>query len=157
MKNFVLPLLLSLHKYINFQPEDDSQGGGRTITLKLIKQWQSDIHKDKSAKTIHHLAKAFNAALIRVSSDDSAPSSEYRVDGSSVFNAVIQLCVMEMGPALRRYLKLPSGSKQAPHKCKKFLKIRTVLRGYFLDLLKVGFMTGHTIIAVKHKFSINIT
>lgn len=80
--------------------------------------------------------QAFHAALVRVSSDEQAPS-EYKVDGSSVFNGVVQLCVLELGPAIRRFLRLPAGSKQAPHKCKRFVKIKGILRNYFVDMLKV--------------------
>lgn len=96
-----------------------------------------EIKTDKSAKTLLKIMKAFHAALVRVS-DGEKSSAEYRVDGSAVFNAVIQLCVLELGAAVRRYLKLPVDSKQAPHKCKRFVKIRTALKGYLLDLLKVS-------------------
>lgn len=58
--------------------------------------------------------------------------------GSAVFNGVIQLCVLELGPAIRRFLGLQKGSKQPPHKCKKFTKIKNVLKSYFGDLLKVN-------------------
>lgn len=124
----------------DFVPDNETQLDERNITLQLIKKWQNDIKTDKSCHTINCITKAFHAALIRVSNEDEQVHCEYKVDGSSVFNAVIQLCVMELGPALRRYLKLPTGSKQAPHKCKKFIKVRTLLRGYFIDLLKVSFI-----------------
>lgn len=57
--------------------------------------------------------------------------------GAAVFNGVIQLCVLELGPAIRKYLGLQKGSKQPPHKCKKFTKIKQMLKLYFGDILKV--------------------
>lgn len=57
--------------------------------------------------------------------------------GPSVFNGVVQLCVLELGPAIRRYLGIQRGSKHPPHKCKKFSKIKQILKSYFADILKV--------------------
>lgn len=131
------------------------------ITLKLIKTWQNDIQTDRSNQTIIKLTQAFHAALKTISGNSEEPDDEpdhFKVEGwclktflylesqenlffigSAVFNAVIQLCVLHLGPALRRFLGLQSGSKQPPHKCKKFNKIKNVLKGYLTDLLKVFF------------------
>lgn len=56
--------------------------------------------------------------------------------GSAVFNGVITLCVLDLGPAMRRFLGLKSGSQMA-HKTKKFAKLKSFLKSYFYDLLKV--------------------
>lgn len=130
----------------------------RSITLKVLKKWQTDIQSDKSNKTIGQLVQAFHAALQRVSGAENDEPVQFKVDGklfsslcklkgfnlqiftgSSVFNAVIQLCVLELGPAVKRFLGLSPGSKQPPHKCRRFVKIRTLLRTYFSDLLQVCF------------------
>lgn len=57
--------------------------------------------------------------------------------GSTIFNGIVQLCVFDLGPALRKFLGLESGSKQPPHKCKKFVKVKTMLQTYFKDIMKV--------------------
>ncbi|CAG9773791.1 unnamed protein product [Ceutorhynchus assimilis] len=122
----------------DFEDEETPQDN-RVITLKLIKKWQNDIQTDKSNKTITELAQAFHAALQRISSDeekDEAPG-HFKVEGSAVFNAVIQLCVMHLGPAIRKFLGLKPGSKLPPHKCKKFNKIKNTLKSYFNDILKL--------------------
>ncbi|XP_076266576.1 nucleolar complex protein 2 [Rhynchophorus ferrugineus] len=122
----------------DFEAEDDSPKDNHIITLKLIKQWQSSIKTDRSNKTIIELTQAFHAALKRVSnSEEENEPLKYKVEASSVFNAIIQICVMELGPAIRRYLGLQSGSKQPPHKCKKFNKVKRVLKLYFTNLLKL--------------------
>jgi len=56
--------------------------------------------------------------------------------GSTIFNGIVQLCVFDLGPALRNFLGLESGSKQPPHKCKKFVKVKAMLRTYFNDIMK---------------------
>lgn len=50
---------------------------------------------------------------------------------------MIQLCVLELGPAVKKFLGIQPGSKQLPHKCKRFNKVKTLLKMYFTDLLKV--------------------
>ncbi|XP_060521938.1 nucleolar complex protein 2 homolog [Cylas formicarius] len=125
----------------DFEGDDVKSGqkDNRVITLKIIKKWQSDIQADRSNKTIVEVTQAFHAALLRVSNIDMPDdeSVRFKVEGSSIFNAVVQLCVMELGPAIRRYLGLQSGSKLLPHKCKKFNKVKGILKLYFSDLLKL--------------------
>lgn len=104
----------------------------------MLKAWQNDIQTDKSNKTIVALTQAFHAALLRVSNPEEADEiAHYKVDGSSVFNAVIQICVLELGPAVKRFLGLKPGARQPPHKCKKFTKIKRALKDYFTDLLRI--------------------
>ncbi|KAG5890176.1 hypothetical protein JTB14_014342 [Gonioctena quinquepunctata] len=118
--------------------EEEKEKDCRVITLKLLKIWGSEIHTDKSNKTIIALMQAFHAALHRIANreEDEEPSY-FKVEGSAVFNGVIQLCVLELGPATRRFLGLHPGSKQPAHKCKKFIKIKRVLKTYFADILKL--------------------
>lgn len=117
--------------------DPDTEKDENSITLKLLKTWQKDIQTDKSKNIIQKLGEAFHAALLTISSDDQAEPSMYKVEGSAIFNGVIQLCVLEFGPAVRRYLGISSGSKQPPHKTKKFNKIKTILKSYFIDLHKL--------------------
>ncbi|ERL85936.1 hypothetical protein D910_03351 [Dendroctonus ponderosae] len=125
----------------DFEAEDqeDKHVDKKVITLKLIRKWQVDIQTDKSNKTITQVMQACHAALKRISGDneeDDGPVN-FIVDGSAVFNGVLQLCVMHLCPAVRKFLGLHTGSKQPPHKCKKFIKIKKPLKGYFMDLLKL--------------------
>lgn len=123
--------------------EDETQVTDRgTVTLKMLKKWETAIQGDKSNKTIITVMKAFHAALITVSSDEDQEPAQFKVEGSAVFNGVIQLCVLHLGPALRRFLGLKTGSKQPPHKCKRFTKIKRVLKDYFMDLSKVKHSIG---------------
>jgi nucleolar complex protein 2 len=117
--------------------EDDQVKDKGIVTLKMLKNWDTAIQKDLTNKTILSLTRAFHAALVRVSSENEQEPCQYKVEGSAVFNGVIQLCVIHLGPALRRFLRLKEGSKQPPHKCKRFIKIKRTLKDYFMDLSKV--------------------
>ncbi|XP_066261385.1 nucleolar complex protein 2 [Euwallacea similis] len=126
----------------DFEGEDkeEQEADSRLISLKMIKTWQNEIQTDKSNKTIAKLSQAFHAALKMITKDSDElddDSVNFKVEGSAVFNAVIQLCVLHLGPAVRKFLGLQSGSKQPPHKCKKFNKIKGILKTYFIDLLKL--------------------
>ena len=105
----------------------------------MLRNWESAIQKDTSNKSITAVIQAFHAALLTVSSEDEQEPCQYKVEGAAAFNGVIQLCVIHLGPALQRFLGLADGSKQPPHKCKKFVKIKGILKDYFMDLSKVGF------------------
>ncbi|XP_056636618.1 nucleolar complex protein 2 homolog [Diorhabda sublineata] len=138
----------------DFEDEDQEKPKDpRIITLKVLKSWQSEIQSDKTNKTIIAVMQAFSAALRTVSNDGDQEAGYYKVEGSAVFNGVIQLCVLELGPAIRRFLRLQPGSKQPPHKCKKFIKIKKSLKSYFSDILKllkgVSSSNIHTVL-LKH-------
>ncbi|XP_050670288.1 nucleolar complex protein 2 homolog [Leptidea sinapis] len=108
------------------------------VTLKMVSQWQSKLQTEGAVKrsTLVTVIKMFNAAMVRATSDDGASAGEYKVEGSSVFNAVIQMCVLYLPPALKKYLGLEQSGKD-PQKCKNFGKIKGSLIAYLKDLLKL--------------------
>ncbi|RZF43881.1 hypothetical protein LSTR_LSTR007217 [Laodelphax striatellus] len=143
--------------------EDDGQaavasGSRKLVTLKMISEWQQQLSADKSVSTISSVIKAFHAALQSVTKDtdeDSVPS-EYKVVGSAVFNGVVQLCVLELQPALLRFLRISTEQSQMsrvqPSKSKNWKKLKLPLRDYFTDLLKLlGGVTSEHILCVMLK------
>ncbi|XP_063916368.1 nucleolar complex protein 2 homolog [Zophobas morio] len=120
----------------DFEDEEKVKDKG-TVTLKMLRNWESAIQKDTSNKSITAVIQAFHAALLTVSSEDEQEPCQYKVEGAAAFNGVIQLCVIHLGPALQRFLGLADRSKQPPHKCKKFVKIKGILKDYFMDLSKL--------------------
>ncbi|KAL6449010.1 hypothetical protein ACFW04_000612 [Cataglyphis niger] len=116
----------------DFQPEE-AKGDSKKITLQLLKTWQQEIQTDKSIISIKRAVDAFHAALnsVAVSSDTN---SRYKVEGSAIFNGVMQLCIMHLPDAFKRYLKLDPKSQEA-HKSKRFRKIRGILKLYLSDLI----------------------
>ncbi|RZC32306.1 nucleolar complex protein 2 -like, partial [Asbolus verrucosus] len=137
----------------DFEDDQTATKDHGVVTLKMLKAWESEIQKDQSNRTITAVAQAFHAALLRVSAEEDQEPSQFKVEGSAAFNGVIQLCVIHLGPALRRFLRMAEGTKHPPHKCKKFTKIKGVLKDYFMDLSKLlGGVTSANIqtVLLKH-------
>lgn len=111
--------------------------GPTKVTLKLLKSWQEELQQDKSAKTIKCVVDAFHAALLTVSDPDGPKSKEYKVEGAAVFNGVVQLCVLNLPAAFRKFLKISGESRFEAHKLKRFPKIKGTIKSYLADLLKI--------------------
>ncbi|KAG4070029.1 hypothetical protein HA402_013689 [Bradysia odoriphaga] len=121
----------------NNEDEEESPAAGRSITLKMLKQWQMDLNDEKvKADTIKNVILAVNSALMSVAGEDMNAAA-YKVEGTAVFNGILQLCVLHLHPAVLRFLGLTSRTSIKPHKCKKWKKVRTSMRGYFIDLTKL--------------------
>ncbi|XP_026470553.1 nucleolar complex protein 2 homolog [Ctenocephalides felis] len=140
----------------DFEHSDDLPTSG-TITLQMVKKWHEELQQPKvSINVLENTMKAFNAALLCISNEE-AQKSNLRIDGSGVFNAVIQLCVLNLQPAIAQFLKLTTSQK--PHKCKRWVKVKTLIKGYFIDLLKLlEGITSPNILAVllKHLHQMQI-
>ncbi|XP_048261065.1 nucleolar complex protein 2 homolog isoform X2 [Bombus terrestris] len=109
----------------------------RKITLKLLKTWQEDIQTDKSCKTIKCAVEAFHAALETVAESADPKFLQYKVEGGAVFNEVVQLCILYLPDAFKRYLKLSSETQSQIHKLKRFGKVKNILKSYLTDLIKI--------------------
>ncbi|XP_043267395.1 nucleolar complex protein 2 homolog [Venturia canescens] len=111
--------------------------GPTKVTLQLLKKWQEEIQKDSSSRTIKCAVEAFHAALLTVADPDGPKSLRYRVEGSSVFNGVVQLCIMQLPEAFKRFLKLGPENRFEAYKSKRFVKVKGVLKAYLTDLIKI--------------------
>lgn len=122
----------------DYEDEDGPQRKENSITLKQLKEWQQGLEADEVAiETIRNVIKAFNSALISISGDPNM-HGEYIVEGSAIFNGIIQLCVLHLEKAIRKYLKLAGKSNlKEIQKCKRFNKVKNVLRSYLMDLTKL--------------------
>jgi nucleolar complex protein 2 len=124
----------------DYEPEegDGPKRKENTITLKLLKEWQQGLQaEDVSIEVIRNVIKAFNSALISVAGDINNHGT-YIVEGSAIFNGIIQLCVLHLEKAIRKYLKLTGKSNfKDIQKCKRFSKVKNVLRSYLTDLTKL--------------------
>lgn len=123
----------------DFEDDDNTARKSNSVTLKLLKEWQAELTKDKvSIDVIKSVIQGLSSALISVSGDDAtAKGGAYRVEGASAFNGIIQLCVLYLQPAIRRFLGLNKTTSAKPHKCKKWNKIKSPLRGYLVDITKL--------------------
>lgn len=123
----------------DYDPEDGSvKKKENAITLKVLKEWQVKLQSEEiGVDTIRNVTKAFNSALATIAGDPNM-QGEYVVEGSAIFNGVIQLCVLYLEKAIRTYLKLsPKANFKDIQKCKRFSKVKHALRSYLIDLTKL--------------------
>lgn len=124
----------------DYEPEeaDAKPRKSNVITLKMLKDWQAGLQAEEvPIEIIRNVIKAFNSALASISGDPNM-HGEYIVEGSSIFNGIIQLCVLHLEKALRRYLKLTGKANlKEIQKCKRFSKVKNILRFYLIDLTKL--------------------
>ena len=123
----------------DYEADGDSEAkkDRRRVTLQLLKTWQEEIQKDKTLRTIKCAVEAFHAALQTVSESTGAESLPYKVEGGVVFNGVVQLCILYLPEAFKRFLKLGPESQFQAHKCKRFGKVKSILKSYLTDLIKI--------------------
>ncbi|XP_013182876.2 nucleolar complex protein 2 homolog isoform X2 [Amyelois transitella] len=136
----------------DFEDEEAKPVRGK-ISLKMVSQWQAELQSDGRVKlaTLTTVIKAFNAAMMRATSEDGTSEGEYKVEGSSIFNAVIQMCVLYLPNAIKKYLGTEQSGKD-PKSCKHFVKVKGPLSAYLTDLLKLlGGVTSENILTVLLK------
>ncbi|CAD7089478.1 unnamed protein product [Hermetia illucens] len=142
--------------------DDDDEDGkpeSKVVTLKLLRQWQSDLQGSKvKAATIRNAMQAFSAALASVS-DGEKGKTTYKVEGAAAFNGVIQLCVLHLQPAIHRFLGMHEKSQLPIHKSKNFKRVRAPLKTYLIELsLIVEHVSSSNILRVilKHLHQVGI-
>lgn len=117
--------------------DEDSSKKANTVTLKMLRQWQEELSSDKvQVETIKNVTNAFNSALASISEVEER-RNPLKVDGSAVFNGVLQLCVLHLQPAIKKYLGVSGKSFKMAHKCKKWNKVKSSLKNYIIDLTKL--------------------
>lgn len=122
----------------DFEDDNNTVRKENSVTLKLLKQWQTALAQDKvPLDIIKNVVLALNSTLLTLAGETDASATAYQVEGAAAFNGVVQLCVLHLEPAIRRFLGLHQKTSLQPHKCKKWNKIKSTLRGYFTDITKL--------------------
>lgn len=125
----------------DFEPdgqEEDSKLDSSSVTLKMLKNWETSLKSDKiDIQLLKDVTQAFNSALLSISGD-TTKQGKFTVEGSAVFNGILQLCILNLEPALKKFLGiLAPGNIKSIHKAKKFKKIQSLLRLYLLDIVNL--------------------
>lgn len=123
----------------DFEPDgQEEKSDESTVTLKMLKHWEVALKGDKiDIQLLKDVTQAFNSALLSISGDASK-QGKYTVEGSAVFNGVLQLCILNLEPALKKFLGiLAPGNIKSIHKAKKFRKVQSLLRLYLLDIVNL--------------------
>ncbi|XP_073990270.1 nucleolar complex protein 2 [Rhodnius prolixus] len=134
----------------DYEAEEGVKASDKSVTLAFVKTCREKLINDPCVGNIRLAVELFHAALDRVTGEDTSP---FTVDGSAVFNAVMEMCVMHLHKAIVEFLKLPAQHAKDPSKSKKWVKIKSLLQGYFTDLFKIleGVASEHIIsVLLKH-------
>ncbi|XP_012271343.1 nucleolar complex protein 2 homolog isoform X2 [Orussus abietinus] len=112
-------------------------GGPQKVTQKLLQTWQDELEKTRPLKTIKNVVEAFHAALQMVEEPNEPKSTRYKVEGATAFNGIVRLCILHLPPAFKKFLQLGPGNSFEAHKAKRFVKVKTVIKSYLTDLIKI--------------------
>lgn len=82
-----------------FQDENAKPVKGR-VTLKMLSQWQAELQTEGKIKlaTLTTVIKAFNAAMLRATSDDGTSKGEFKVEGM-IFISLLRGFATKNSPA----------------------------------------------------------
>ena len=120
--------------------KEDEKKSQTIVTMKLINEWSEKLRNDFDLTVIRNVIKSLKAAVNQASGESSC---EFKVEDSNMFNAVINLCLVDLLPAIKKFLKLPlqtqnSEGKIIPaKKSKNWKKIGFIIRGYLIQILNI--------------------
>nr|CAG4636846.1 EOG090X02MG [Ceriodaphnia reticulata]SVE72822.1 EOG090X02MG [Ceriodaphnia reticulata] len=106
------------------------------ITQSMVDKWQQELQDPKSLKTIVDVVSAFRSAVHSVTEEKDG-ATKFVVQGSAAFNAVVRLCIVDLIPALKRFLKSPNDEKLNLEKCKSWTKLRLHVKSYLADVIRL--------------------
>ncbi|XP_033103889.1 nucleolar complex protein 2 homolog isoform X2 [Anneissia japonica] len=126
---------------------------GKPVTLSMISRWTQALKETYSLKAFHEVTRAFKAAVRETSSEkEKRGFARYRVEGSEVFNALINMCVRHVANTLQHALNLQDNKEKKllrPATSKKWKRVEGDVKTYLTDMIKlVGQVTEPSIISV---------
>nr|CAG4651660.1 EOG090X02MG [Triops cancriformis] len=124
-------------------PDAEGERPGHVITQKMLDEWQEQLRSDKPLPALAALVNAFRAAVKTTSAEDEKDQlvSKYKVEGSTMFNAVVRLCLTDMIPTLTSIIKPGQNQKEnsvwLPEKSKAWAKVKLQIKSYLVDLIRL--------------------
>jgi len=116
-----------------FEDEVDDTGRreGTKVTKEMVDEWTTILDTNPTSKDINSVAQAFRAAVDSLGSaekDEEEKPCIYWLEGSTMFNSVVRMCVCSMYTGIKGFLK--QSNEQKPQKSKKWKKIDKPVRIY---------------------------
>ena len=131
----------------DFEDEGARSESGKTgksnkkISQVQLDAWIDAVKKQPNISLIQDIIEAFRAAVASIGAgdkteEDAAPL-KFVVEGGTVFNSVVRLCVVHLQPALKTVLKLDTevSANNKPEKSKKWKRVEKQVRIYLLELV----------------------
>jgi len=125
--------------------EDESAGSKKTgksnkkLNQAQIDAWVDALKQQPNISLIQDVIEAFRGAVVSIGagskSEEEVAPPRYVVEGGTIFNSVVRLCVVYLQPALKTVLKLDSEASNKPDKSKKWKRVEKQVRIYLLELV----------------------
>jgi len=121
------------------QPNVEPSGQKKKLNKAQVEAWLETLTTQPSLSALTEVVEGFRAAVASIASPEKAGGDEeapvkYIVEGGTLFNSVVRLCVVNLQPALSKILKL-EGADTRPDKSKKWKKIEKTVRIYMMQLV----------------------
>lgn len=110
------------------------------LTKAQVDGWSMALVSKPNKSVIMEAVEAFKAAVSVVGSGEGEEEpSKYRVEGGTMFNSIVRMCVVNLHPALKLYLKQEDAGDSSfkPQKSKNWKKIEKNIRVYLDYLCKL--------------------
>jgi len=122
----------------------------KTVTHELIATWKAGLEND-DIKILKTVMSAFSSAVEALSPDEvgkedqekksSQQKIKYDVDGGSMFNSLVTLCLKYSFKILEKYLEYASGKnkkkKALPSSSKNWGNVKSSVKQYLFDILQL--------------------
>jgi nucleolar complex protein 2 len=125
----------------DFDEELGSIESGDKLTLKMIDDWSLKLNEKSDLDTIKLVVKWFRNVVNQTSDESST-----RIVSSDVFNAIVNLCLIDLLPAIHKFLRLQQiGVKETsnetkmidPTKSRNWKKVMALMKCYLTDVIKL--------------------
>jgi len=122
----------------DFEDEGEASGSRKKLNQAQVDAWLENLSKQPTLSLIQDIIEGFRGAVAAIGpgdkSEDATPV-KYIVEGGSLFNSVVRLCVVNLEPALKKVLKIEPESHMKPEKAKKWKKVERHVRVYLMELV----------------------
>ncbi|KAK1135323.1 hypothetical protein AOXY_G38204, partial [Acipenser oxyrinchus oxyrinchus] len=110
------------------------------VTEKMVEQWKEAVQKELSAKLFREIIQAFKAA-VATTKGDGVDLGRYKVEDSSVFNALVSFCMRDLFASLQKMLQLkPDKDKKKlvlPSSSPRWQKAQIDIKMYLAGLVQL--------------------
>ncbi|GFO38924.1 nucleolar complex protein 2 homolog [Plakobranchus ocellatus] len=112
---------------------------GTCITLSMVEAWSQSLSFKPSLSVFREVVSAFHAAVQEAGGDNGETDCKYRVEGGTVFNSIIRLCLVHVVPALQSMLQLAAteAKQLLSTKSARWKKLKIPVKSYISDLLQM--------------------
>ncbi|GFR85614.1 nucleolar complex protein 2 homolog [Elysia marginata] len=118
-----------------------NKGEGIRITQSMIEVWSQNLSSKPTLAVFRDVVSAFHAAVHEAGGlDEEEAPLKYKVEGGTIFNSIVRLCLIHVVPALQSMLQLSGSSDAKAHistKSVRWKKLKIQVKSYISDLLQM--------------------